>query len=428
MAVGSSIAIESDITPRNLRTAAICLMGQSLGSYMLAFNALPLVMLPMIEEFHWTRTQFSYAMSAMLWIGTIALPVQGRLLDRWGVRPMLLGGTAVAGLLTLALCWTSHLWQLYLCFALMGVVGCTVMGFAKVIGATFTKSRGKAFAMIWALSTVILSVFPELTIALMTRRGWRGVFSGFGLLILVVVALLFFILEEPDGTRLPSASAEKGPPSTAFPLLQGRTAAQALKDRAFWILVGGALLTNIGVGWVQHQVAFLIGRGFTLQQVVNVMSLMMFFSPLLAMLGGWLADRVQSARIYAPFALLTALGILCQFLVSSSRGGTPLLFVAMYLGAITIYAQMPMAQYFCSRYFGMRAFGEIFSYYLCISGVVMGFSPPLIGLLFERTGSYKWALFLMIAGDLAAALLFLTLGPYRYLASPEADRKKAALA
>jgi MFS family permease len=418
MAVGTSIAMESDLTPRNLRTAAICLIGQSLGTSMLPLSALALVMLPMTGEFHWSRTQFSYAVSAVMWFGSLTGPFLGWAVDRWGVRPMVLGGTTAVGLATFALCRISHLWQFCLCFCLMGALGCSI-GFVKVIGATFTKSRGKAFALMAAFFAMISSLLPQLVNVLLTRMGWRGVFSTLGVLVLAVVVLLFFTLEEPGEMKRPRADA------AGASLLEGRTAAQAWKDRVFWVLVGAGVLTSLGAGWPQHQVAFLIGRGFTRQQVVNALSLTMFFSPLITMLSGWLADRARSAKIYAAFVLLTAVGILGQFLVAANRGGTPLLWAAMYLGLILVNAQLPLTQYFYSRYFGMKAFGEIFSFHMSIWGLVIGFAPPLIGLLFERTGSYDRALLLIIAGNIAAALLLLTLGPYRYSASPQAPIPKA---
>jgi nitrate/nitrite transporter NarK len=415
MPAGASVAVESDFTPRKLRKGAVCLMGQSLGTSLLAFGALTLVMLPMTEEFHWTRTQFSYAMAICIWCGALTGPGLGRLVDHWGVRPTVLGGTAVVGIATLAMSCIAHLWQFYLCFALAGAFDSGVFGYSKVIGATFTRNRGKAFAVVIAITTMVSSIFPQLTNILLTRMGWRGAFAGLGILILAAVVVLFFTLEEPGEPKRPSGRAEEGLPPMAVPAMEGRTAAQVRRDRIFWTFVGTAVLTGaIGAGWGQHQVAFLMGRGFSRQQLVNALSLAMFLSPLITMLGGWLVDRVQSAKIAAPFALFTAVGILGQVFVSASRGGTPLVFVSIYLGMIVMSAQIPMMQYFCSRYFGMKAFGEIYGSLTSILAVVMGFSPPLIAMLYEHTGSYNIALILMIAGDLAAALLFLTVGRYRY--------------
>jgi hypothetical protein len=46
--------------------------------------------------------------------------------------------------------------------------------------------------------------------------------------------------------------------------------------------------------------------------------------------------------------------------------------------------------------------------------LVGGFSAPLVGILFERVGTYDLAMLGMIAGYVLSALLYLTLGRYRY--------------
>jgi cyanate permease len=62
----------------------------------------------------------------------------------------------------------------------------------------------------------------------------------------------------------------------------------------------------------------------------------------------------------------------------------------------------------------MKSFAETLGLHMGILALVMGFSSPLIGMLYDHTGSYNLALALMVGGDLCAGLLMLTLGPYRY--------------
>ena len=69
--------------------------------------------------------------------------------------------------------------------------------------------------------------------------------------------------------------------------------------------------------------------------------------------------------------------------------------------------------YLVSRYFGLRAFGEIYAYIIMaytLGGVV---GPLLMGVGFDLTGSYRVVLSLFVVATLAAAGLMLGLGPYR---------------
>jgi hypothetical protein len=75
---------------------------------------------------------------------------------------------------------------------------------------------------------------------------------------------------------------------------------------------------------------------------------------------------------------------------------------------------MPMLGYFYTRFFGMKAYGEIAGINMAVVSLVGGISAPLIGILYERNGSYDLALIGMIAGYVLSALLYLTLGRYRY--------------
>ncbi len=90
---------------------------------MLPFGALTLVMLPMTKEFGWSRTEFSYATTALMWSGSLSVLFFGKLSDRVGVRPVILWGTIAVGFLTLSVSWqTASIWQFYVYFGLFGVI------------------------------------------------------------------------------------------------------------------------------------------------------------------------------------------------------------------------------------------------------------------------------------------------------------------
>ena len=69
--------------------------------------------------------------------------------------------------------------------------------------------------------------------------------------------------------------------------------------------------------------------------------------------------------------------------------------------------------YMASRYFGLRAFGEIYSYAFAaftLGGVI---GPLLMGVGFDSTGSYQLVLGTFVVAALTAAGLMTRLGPYR---------------
>jgi nitrate/nitrite transporter NarK len=415
-------AMESDFSPRKLKIAGICLMGQLFGTSMLLIGPLSMLMLPVIKEFGWSRLEFSFSTSAVMWAGALASPIFGRLIDRRGARPVILAGTGALGLLSLALAHqTASLWIFYLLYALVGVFGAIGIGYGKIIGSLFTRHRGKAMALITVCSSIIASIFPQISNQLLMAFGWRGIFTGYGIVILATGVLLYFYLEEPGGTFASVMStrsiAEKGDRQPAFvpSKMEGLTVGEALRGRTLWIMMGSGVVAGIlGAGWTQHSWAFQLSRGFSSQAAANAMSVSLLIAQIATMLGGWLLDKVPTAKIKAPFILLAALSIYLQSIVWANYGGVPLLFVAVTLSTMAVNAQMPMLAYFYTRFFGMKAFGQITGINMAVVYLVAGFSTPLVGNLYDRTGSYDLAMVGMIVGYVLSALLYLTIGRYRY--------------
>jgi MFS family permease len=416
-----NVTSESDVSPRKLRVAGVCLIGTMFGTYLVVFGAMSFLMLPITQEFHWTRLQFSYAASAMMWAGALAMPLLGRIADRLGVRMVTILVTMMLGLVTLLVARQgAHVWPFYVCLALTGVFGQCRIIYDKVLGALFTRNRGKALGIFHILTTPIHALMPQLTNILLMHFGWRGVFSAYGVIGLATVPLLFFWLEEP-GSALPGGSFGRAGLSKLAALqnspakLIGMTAVEARKDKIFWLLVAMALFPNaIQIGWVQHHVAFLVGRGFTQAQVANVISISFLFQPVALFVGGYVMDRMRTSKIAAPFALLGAIGMWVEWTAWSNFGGVPLLLLGVTLCAFALGAALPIQTYFFTRYFGMKAFAEIYGLCLAIYSLVSGFGPPLVGKIFDRTGSYNTVVLILAMAYVFQAIFALILGPYRY--------------
>src|SRR5262249_3196910 len=124
---------------------------------------------------------------------------------------------------------------------------------------------------------------------------------------------------------------------------------------------------------------------------------------------GYLLDR-----FFAPYV---AIGFFCGFalgiflLWSGAVGG--LVFIAVALVGLGLGAEVDLMAYMVSRYFGLRAFGEIYSYAFAAFtlGAVIG--PLLMGVSFDSTGSYGSVLAGFVVATLMAAGLMTQLGPYQ---------------
>jgi len=76
-------------------------------------------------------------------------------------------------------------------------------------------------------------------------------------------------------------------------------------------------------------------------------------------------------------------------------------------------AEMSEIAYLCSRYFGVRAFGQIYGVMFSAFMIGGAIGPAGLGLYHDRFGTYDGALFPLPIMAAIAALLMAFLGPFR---------------
>jgi MFS family permease len=401
---------ESDFSPRKMRVALVVLLGTLFGSSILPFMAYSLLLMPMTREFGWSATAYSWGYTALMWCGAAVQQPLGRIVDRVGVRPMIIGGTLIVGLLVIGMSrQNGALWQFYVCWGLLGVVGTTAIGYSKVIAALFSDHRGKALAVFGVESSLAMAAAPLIIMWLLQHYGWRGMFVGLGCIILAVVPLLLLFLEEPAAPT--SASAGAPDPRT----LPGMTSGEVVRTRAFWLIALASFLALApSMGLMPHYVPYLTSRGFDGSYAAVMISAITMAMAVGTIVGGWATDRSPTARIAAPFSALSTIAIIMMMAASASFGGVPLLVASGAVLGFAGGAKRPMATYFHSRFFGLRSFAEVTGIQGTILAIGMGVAAPAVGYTYDRLHTYRPALWFM-AGSLAlTVLLYLALPSYRY--------------
>ena len=178
----------------------------------------------------------------------------------------------------------------------------------------------------------------------------------------------------------------------------------------FWVLVSAAFLISASfVGCLIQLAPLLTDRGVSAQSAALATSIGAG-GALLARAGtGYLLDRFFVAHVAVPFFCGSALGIL--LLWSGVVGAWA--FVAAVLVGLGQGAEFDILPYAISRYFGLRAFGEIYGYTFAAVTLGAAVGPLVMGASFDATGSYSLALLLFAGASVTAAGLMLGLGPYR---------------
>jgi sugar phosphate permease len=410
--------IESDFSLRKMKIAGAILLGQMFASSLLPMMALTFAFVPITTEFKWTPTQFGYATTALMWCGGLVGPLLGYLVDRTGVRLMIIGGTVMVGLITIAISFTQQLWHFLLGFGLLGFFGTTAIGYAKVLTALFTQHRGKALALFGLESSLAAMFLPQLILSLIGRFGWRGLFVIMGCTILVLVPLLYFVIDEPGVVGGPRRLFGRTPsgPRPSLPVLEGLTAREVFRTNTYWLIVLAILCAAVpGSGLMTFRVPMLGERGFTQADAamyVSIFTIAGFFGTIVA---GWLLDRIDNVKISVPFTLCSIASFVILGRISADHGGIQLLYLAAGLFGFSFGGHAPMGQFFHTRYFGLRSFTTVFAVQMALMALLFGLAAPVTGRIREATGSYDVIIWATVVGLCVSALIYLVLlGPYRY--------------
>jgi MFS family permease len=372
---------------------------------------------PLSQEFGWSRAQISLAFSLATLVLTVALPLIGRLVDRLGARRVILPSVLIFGLGLMSLYFlTASLWHYYAIslFMAVGGSGATPVSYSKVISCWFDQRRGLALGLAMAGSGLGAFIMPPLAQALITSVGWRHTYVFLGLLAIgiTVPAVGLFLKEAPqmmgllpDGELVARAGLPKQSGQES-----GMDGREAWHTGTFWLMLSAFFLLSVSFhGYIVHLVPLLTDRGDSAQSAALVVSLGAAGAVLGRVGAGYLLDR-----FFAPYV---AIGFFCGFalgiflLWSGAVGG--LVFVTAILVGLGLGAEVDLMAYMVGRYFGLRAFGEIYSYAFAAFtlGAVIG--PLLMGISFDSTGSYSLVLGGFVVATLMAAGLMTQLGPHR---------------
>jgi MFS family permease len=363
-------------------------------------------LLPVTKEFGWSRSSTASALVVGLTMTAVCMPFAGRLIDRYGIRRVTLPALVLfAGCLAALGLWARTPTTFVALYALMGVAaaGQTPLPYAKAIASWFDAKRGLALGV--AMSGVGLgaALVPQWAQWLVAHTGWQYAYLGLAALVLAVGVPAVALAVREAGP----AGAARAPGDTP-----GLSGAEALKNAAFWKLAlaffAVALATN---GTIAHVVPLLVDRGIAPGIAAGAMAFAGLALTGGRLFAGYLLDRLHAPYVATIFVLLPLAGI-ALLLAGVPPQIAPVAIVLIGLG---LGAEVDLIAYLLSRYLGIRCFGELYGYLFSVFMLGSGLGPWVMGVAFDRTGSYQPALGAFVVALVLACTLLLRLGPYHYV-------------
>jgi MFS family permease len=395
-------------------------LGLLLGSAPIVVFSFPVFLRALSQEFHYGRGSISLAFTFHNGMSALSLLWAGRLVDRYGARKVILPYTTIFGLVLLSSkVLSGKMWQLYVFYMALGLVGCAAapMPYSDVVSHWFDRHRGLALGLMMFGLGFGAMIMPSVAQRLIVLFGWRTAYTIFGSLVLIVSVpvVAAFLKEKPGQMNLLPDGAGATTAMLAVDANQGLRWREAWHTRTFWMMLCAFFLVSASVqGCMIHMAAILADRGSTAQAAALASSLVGGALMLGRVGSGYLLDHFFGPKIAGFFFGGAALGI-GMLWASSAR---EIAFVAAFLVGLGLGAEADIMAFLTSRYFGLRSFGEIYSYIWAAFALAGAIGAYLMGVGFDVKGSYTLPLGWFFVATVIAVLLMTRLGPYQYCASP----------
>ncbi|MFT5132376.1 MAG: MFS family permease [Gammaproteobacteria bacterium] len=363
------------------------------------------------NEFDWNRAQVSLAFSLFLLASTIAFPIVGRLVDHFGARKIIIPSilTFMLGMISFKY-WVDSLWLYYATFLVIGVAaaGTSTLTYFQVVTRSFSKRRGLALGVANSGTAVGALSFPVLGYLLLEAYGWRNAYLllGIGITIISIPIILAGLNDKYIDSPLTNDSPDANQQATLAPDV---TVKMALGSRSFWV-IGIAFFCGAStlVAFLIHMVPMLTDRGISAQTAAIAASTFGVAQLCGRLMAGFLLDKYFAPYIAAAMWSITTITFL---ILGAGASGSTLVVTTAILG-LAWGSEGDVLAYFVGRYFGLKFFGAIYGLLLSMHLLGGAVGPYLLGLGFDRFGSYTVTLMCMAATTAFAALLILFVGPY----------------
>jgi MFS family permease len=392
-------------------------VGLLLGAFPIVAFSFGVFFPSFVREFHAGRAAIALAFTIHNVLSGLSAIVVGRLADRFGARRVILPGLAFVGLtLVSAEAMGTRLWQLYAFYFVLGVVApaTTTVPYALVVSRWFDRQRGLAIGFMMVGLGMGAIVMPMLAQRLIAAFGWRTAFAlvGCAMLAIPIPIVALLLRDTPAEMRLlPDGGRPTAPPAEAGRRPDGLTWDESRRSRTFWSMVAAFVLLAASVhACVIHLPELFADRGATPEAAARAGSVV-GLALLVGRIGcGYFLDRYFGPHIAVAVCGLSALGIA---LLWTGTAGVLALAAAMLVG-LGMGSEVDIIAFLMSRYFGLRSLGRTIGFAFGAFVLAGGIGPLVMGLWFDRTGSYRLPLAAFFAATLVAAVLLARLGPYRF--------------
>ncbi|MCJ7837517.1 MFS transporter [Cuneatibacter sp. NSJ-177] len=322
--------------------------------------------------------------------------------------------SVVASLSALAICTAFGAMACYHHVFLWYVSG-AVIGFAMpycgvpvapiIISNWFRKKEGMAMGVVMAFSGVGGTILNPVISAIMEHFGWRQAYLAVGVIgAAVVLPFTLFVLRlkpEEKGLLPYGAEKEAGKRAVDIRIPTGEFFRQKNRRARFGALFLAVLFMGGYNAIVQHMSGFNLNSGLSYASAGMILSILMFAMMIGKVLLGVVIDRFGLKPAMLSTASICIGGLL--ILMASAALSVRLIGAALFGLTAALVTVLPAIA--TKQAFGAANYDSIYPAVTIASCIGCNFSVPLLGFLYDATGSYGLG-FGLLAGLIGAAVVF----------------------
>jgi len=370
------------------------------------FYTLGVFMKPLSQLYGWSRADIGFIQ--LIYSVTFAVlgPFVAVFADRLGPRRISIPGAA-AFCMTFALyaATTSNIWTWYAVGLLnaLTILFCNAPILTLGVARRFKASLGLALAVVLAGGSLYTTtLLPLLAAHMIDHYGVKAAYltlAALGAGLSLPMLYFFYDRSAPSEGATPVRDTAVG--------LAGCTVAEAFRQPRYWRLVlATVLITGAVHPAVIHFVPIASDQGLSLETAALAASVIGIASIGGRLFTGVLLDLFPPRLVGAACCILP----IGAFALLAHGGSLPLMVAAALIAGLSLGAEIDVASYLTTRYFGVRRYAVIYSVLYSVSSLGSAGGIWLAGRIHDKTGSYYQAMLLCSAIAVVSALLLLSMG------------------
>ncbi|MDH6677025.1 putative MFS family arabinose efflux permease [Rhodococcus sp. LBL1] len=386
-----------------------------------SFRAAPSILIdPLHEDFGWSRSGISSAVSINLVLYGLTSPFAAALMERFGMRRVVSSALLLVAAGSGLTVFMTTQWQLVLLWGVLVGLGTGSMALAfvaTVVDRWFVARRGLVTGILTAGSAAGQLVFLPILAMVSEHYTWRAVALTVSFSALAVVPLvLLFLRNTPADAGTVPYGAGPGYVPTAPAATPGRggaagralaVLAAAARTRVFWLLAGTFAIcgasTNGLVG--THFVPAAHDHGMPTTAAAGLLAVIGIFDVVGTIASGWFTDRFDARKLLGTYYLLRGVSLMFLPILFAETVHPPMIAFIIFYGLDWV-ATVPPTVALCRKHFGDDS-PIVFGWVLASHQIGAGAVAFLAGLVRDQFGGYDAAFF--IAGALCAVAAVMSL-------------------